>query len=102
MTSTIDCHPTCWLPSKNYRHRKDKRYQSMHLPPTGCPSIIRSIPTRRKALVESTRYICCHKGLDRKSTRLNSSHVAISYAAFCLKEENRSEKGTGHVQQYGG
>src|SRR5690625_6893568 len=26
--------------------------------------------------------------LDRKSTRLNSSHVAISYAVFCLKEEN--------------
>src|SRR5690625_4451630 len=27
--------------------------------------------------------------LDRKSTRLNSSHVAISYAAFCLKKKNR-------------
>src|SRR5690625_6379561 len=25
--------------------------------------------------------------LDRKSTRLNSSHVAISYAVFCLKEK---------------
>src|SRR5439155_7908535 len=25
-------------------------------------------------------------GLDRKSTRLNSSHVAISYAVFCLKK----------------
>src|SRR5690625_5341520 len=25
------------------------------------------------------------KGTDRKSTRLNSSHVAISYAVFCLK-----------------
>src|SRR5207253_9003204 len=28
--------------------------------------------------------------LDRKSTRLNSSHVAISYAVFCLKKKNRS------------
>src|SRR5690625_6467625 len=27
---------------------------------------------------------------DRKSTRLNSSHVAISYAVFCLKINNRS------------
>src|SRR5437870_12668695 len=26
--------------------------------------------------------------LDRKSTRLNSSHVAISYAVFCLKKKN--------------
>src|SRR5699024_11566346 len=25
-------------------------------------------------------------GLDRKSTRLNSSHVSISYAVFCLKK----------------
>src|SRR5439155_26082625 len=27
--------------------------------------------------------------LDRKSTRLNSSHVAISYAVFCLKKKKR-------------
>src|SRR5690625_5209746 len=27
-------------------------------------------------------------GKDRKSTRLNSSHVAISYAVFCLKKNN--------------
>src|SRR5690625_7014133 len=27
------------------------------------------------------------KGVDRKSTRLNSSHVAISYAVFCLKKK---------------
>src|SRR5690625_1287010 len=26
-------------------------------------------------------------GIDRKSTRLNSSHVAISYAVFCLKKK---------------
>src|SRR5258705_2569466 len=29
-------------------------------------------------------------GLDRKSTRLNSSHLGISYAVFCLKKKNRS------------
>src|SRR5690625_5873720 len=27
---------------------------------------------------------------DRKSTRLNSSHVAISYAVFCLKKKNKT------------
>src|SRR5690606_41926226 len=27
------------------------------------------------------------RGLDRKSTRLNSSHVKISYAVFCLKKK---------------
>src|SRR5207249_9137843 len=28
-----------------------------------------------------------HGHLDRKSTRLNSSHVSISYAVFCLKKK---------------
>src|SRR5690606_40883069 len=28
---------------------------------------------------------------DRKSTRLNSSHVKISYAVFCLKKKTRAE-----------
>src|SRR5207253_9973799 len=29
-------------------------------------------------------------GRDRKSTRLNSSHVAISYAVFCLKKKKKN------------
>src|SRR5699024_11367125 len=28
--------------------------------------------------------------IDRKSTRLNSSHVSISYAVFCLKKKKKS------------
>src|SRR2546429_5241236 len=30
-------------------------------------------------------------GIDRKSTRLNSSHGYISYAVFCLKKKNESQ-----------
>src|SRR5256885_5808283 len=30
-------------------------------------------------------------GADRKSTRLNSSHLVISYAVFCLKKKNNKE-----------
>src|SRR5690554_6987713 len=30
--------------------------------------------------------------LDRKSTRLNSSHVRISYAVFCLKKKKKKEQ----------
>src|ERR1022692_3142220 len=29
----------------------------------------------------------CHERVDRKSTRLNSSHLVISYAVFCLKKK---------------
>src|SRR5688572_32706201 len=32
------------------------------------------------------------KTLDRKSTRLNSSHSQISYAVFCLKKKNKKVK----------
>src|SRR5256885_12647596 len=34
---------------------------------------------------------------DRKSTRLNSSHLVISYAVFCLKKKNnRQTQGNSH------
>src|SRR5690606_40082633 len=32
------------------------------------------------------------KYIDRKSTRLNSSHVKISYAVFCLKKKKKKNK----------
>src|SRR2546430_8032772 len=31
--------------------------------------------------------LSCHPSVDRKSTRLNSSHSQISYAVFCLKKK---------------
>src|SRR5260221_10281443 len=31
----------------------------------------------------------CLENLDRKSTRLNSSHTVISYAVFCLKKKKK-------------
>src|SRR3989442_11234457 len=34
---------------------------------------------------------CLVSGTDRKSTRLNSSHVRISYAVFCLKKKKNIE-----------
>src|SRR2546422_3068072 len=34
--------------------------------------------------------------LDRKSTRLNSSHGYISYAVFCLKKKKKSQKCIGY------
>src|SRR5436305_9173863 len=37
---------------------------------------------------------CRYGGQDRKSTRLNSSHVRISYAVFCLKKKNKRDMDT--------
>src|SRR5690242_20916623 len=36
------------------------------------------------------------RDLDRKSTRLNSSHMSISYAVFCLKKKNSQRRHTEH------
>src|SRR5439155_26329570 len=40
----------------------------------------------------------CPTALDRKSTRLNSSHVAISYAVFCLKKKNKPHSHDQHLR----
>src|SRR5207248_5675842 len=37
----------------------------------------------------SRRHARQRLGIDRKSTRLNSSHRTISYAVFCLKKKNK-------------
>src|SRR2546430_11907685 len=39
----------------------------------------------------SSRAIHRNPDLDRKSTRLNSSHSQISYAVFCLKKKKKSQ-----------
>src|SRR5690606_39711079 len=36
--------------------------------------------------------------IDRKSTRLNSSHVKISYAVFCLKKKKKKTCDSSHPQ----
>src|SRR5438874_5245379 len=62
-------------------------------------TLFRSLRSRRcrrpptspcKPAVSSTRTRpAAWRGRDRKSTRLNSSHVEISYAVFCLKKKNQ-------------
>src|SRR5438034_3009466 len=54
-----------------------------------CPAISMSIVRVwifRKPL-PSVRIVQMRSTLDRKSTRLNSSHTVISYAVFCLKKK---------------
>src|SRR5690625_6490219 len=44
--------------------------------------------TESRANFDFAEYGFRYEKRDRKSTRLNSSHVAISYAVFCLKKKN--------------
>src|SRR5947208_9913467 len=49
---------------------------------TDVQSLASSVAARKVQLGRSSTH-----GLDRKSTRLNSSHQIISYAVFCLKKK---------------
>src|SRR5205814_9202474 len=53
-----------------------------------------AVSTRRVAVIfgQKRQHFLDHSGIklcrrDRKSTRLNSSHLGISYAVFCLKKK---------------
>src|SRR5690349_23789713 len=71
-------------------------------PPRCSPEPSRCLARRGGQSARAT--CCCTQGLldflqttllrhrDRKSTRLNSSHVEISYAVFCLKKKNKNTK----------
>src|ERR1039458_6250295 len=49
----------------------------------------RAVIARRPELRGHSKPFQCEMYLDRKSTRLNSSHLGISYAVFCLKKHTR-------------
>src|SRR5437667_7331013 len=53
----------------------------------GCPRVVSTIEAQEERPV-------CHRRRhlqDRKSTRLNSSHITISYAVFCLKKKKKTK-----------
>src|SRR5256885_11814430 len=55
-------------------------------------SLLLSDASARGAAVLGT-VLRAHEGPgDRKSTRLNSSHLVISYAVFCLKKKNKKHR----------
>src|SRR5699024_11226154 len=73
---------------------------SVYIPTTGCiteetmlsvnamsPSCVKDSPRDFSKIGNIAGITACR---DRKSTRLNSSHVSISYAVFCLKKKRHT------------
>src|SRR5699024_12832205 len=60
--------------------------------PSSCTrSVVSVLPLQRGLVME--RFLNSRLSTsDRKSTRLNSSHVSISYAVFCLKKKRRMKE----------
>src|SRR3989454_8831685 len=65
------------------------------------PTIRNAIPSCRSRGPDSPKSVA-PPGIaalgDRKSTRLNSSHLVISYAVFCLKKKKKTQNTSHHTQ----
>src|SRR3712207_8106703 len=71
-------------PDARYREERQERQQPQRIgtgPNEGCHAA--PLATRRFVALRMTG----QSAVDRKSTRLNSSHANISYAVFCLKKK---------------
>src|SRR5256885_10053123 len=63
--------------------------------------LVAGIAARADAPLDEMWITATFEDLDRKSTRLNSSHLVISYAVFCLKKKNKnssSRRSTTHLR----
>src|SRR5699024_12397530 len=72
-----------------YYDRAEKKIGSTHR--HGRPPLPANNNYKVLAGVGARVYVCC-LSLDRKSTRLNSSHVSISYAVFCLIKKKKIKR----------
>src|SRR2546427_7271964 len=68
--------------------------------PTGMPQLLTmsaTSPGSNRSTSFATRdVIRAEASIDRKSTRLNSSHSQISYAVFCLKKKKNTTQYAAH------
>src|SRR5256885_12046256 len=57
-------------------------------------NVLRKVRVINAARLQVQHFCRCQ---DRKSTRLNSSHLVISYAVFCLKKKNKVYDHDDHI-----
>src|SRR2546426_6889851 len=75
------CHSFCCIQFSHRRSRSDQEPAETNWRSSSCET--RSHPARPAKACP-----------DRKSTRLNSSHLVISYAVFCLKKKKHTDTST--------
>src|SRR5690242_20943394 len=94
LTSTLFPYTTLFRSKFGYVNRfhffsfNSTLFASSEFPVARCNSaiaLLSSVRARNSLLLAADRTVCRS---DRKSTRLNSSHMSISYAVFCLKKKN--------------
>src|SRR5438045_9780458 len=63
------------------------------------PHLSPAPPPEEEPMIEMTLDDVLVRVRDRKSTRLNSSHLGISYAVFCLKKKKKHRGAIGDERQ---
>src|SRR5690349_22396887 len=83
--SLHDALPISTIPRRRRRARARRSLRSGRIPASRAAASPGAAPSAASAARPSVLR-------DRKSTRLNSSHVEISYAVFCLKKKKNNKK----------
>src|SRR2546422_6257880 len=78
---------TLGLPAANSSHRNSGTRTEMRAFSEGCYRL-----SQRSERHMEQRHLGSQGLVDRKSTRLNSSHGYISYAVFCLKKKKKTDR----------
>src|SRR5699024_12166483 len=68
--------------------RPKEEFEKAHIP-GAISAPMEDLREKLSTLPTNCDVVAYCRGPDRKSTRLNSSHVSISYAVFCLKKKNK-------------
>src|SRR5690242_21623244 len=84
---TLSLHDALPISDREKRHPAGTQVQ-------GLASIDRPRAVRGMVRCSTERHV--HAWADRKSTRLNSSHMSISYAVFCLKKKRQDRHHPSH------
>src|SRR5205814_7599347 len=91
--------PTLFPYTTLFRSRPDPD----HRPRRSAAAVVRPgaavVPLAARARIDRVPHPARRAPEDRKSTRLNSSHLGISYAVFCLKKKKKTKKRAIQIQK---
>src|SRR5690242_20964657 len=81
--STLFPYTTLFRSVKNAMRRQDRKFAA---------NLVDQDGEAKRSPASTQKTYLRHAPKDRKSTRLNSSHMSISYAVFCLKKKKKKSK----------